>query len=174
VSGEVFLDERRLAERVAALGTELSRDYGGKHPLFIGILKSAAVFLADLVRALSIPAEYDLLALSSYARERERGGRQSIRIEKDLAQPIESRHVVVVDDVVDTGLTMQYVLRTLAARNPASIAVCTLLDRPHRRIAEVPIRYRGFTIPDVFLAGYGMDDAGRLRELPDLRIVETP
>lgn len=167
--GESVFDEASIGTRVRELGAEISRDYARRRPLLVGILSSSTMFLADLMRALSVPAEMDFLAISSYARERTRGGgRPGVRIEKDLAVSIEGRHVLIVEDVVDTGLTLHYVLRTLSARLPASLSVCALLDRPQRRIAAVSIAYRGFEIPDVFVVGYGMDHRERYRELPAL------
>lgn len=167
------IDEATIAARVRALGADISRDYRDRPPLLVGILSSSVVFLADLMRALDISAEMDFIAISSYARERARGsGRPGVRIEKDLSQSIEGRDVVLVEDIVDTGLTLHYVLCTLAARLPASLAVCALLDRPKRRIAEVEITYRGFAMPDVFVVGYGMDQRERFRELPALFALE--
>ena len=168
-----FLGEAAIAARVRELGAELSRDYAGRAPLLVGVLASSCVFLADVIRAMHEPAQLDFLAISSYARERARGsGRPGVRIEKDLSESIEGRHVIIIEDIVDTGLTLQYVLRTLSARLPASLAVCALLDRPQRRIADIKIAYRGFEIPDVFVAGYGMDRRGRYRELPGLHTLE--
>ena len=119
-------------------------------------------FLADLARAVTIPCQLDVISVNRY------GEGDGIAMEKDLAIPIEDRHVILVDDTVDTGLTLQFVVKTLLARNPASLAVCTLLDRPHRRIADIEIKYRGFEAPDVFVVGYGLGYLGRYRELPAL------
>jgi len=159
---EQLFNERAIAERVAQLGARISEDYAGTVPLIVGVLTSAAVFFADLTRALTIPCEFDVIALSRYA---DGGG---IRFLKDTTSPIEGRHVLLVDDTIDTGLTLQYVTKTLRARRPASLEVCTLLDRPHRRIVDVEVKYRGFEIPDVFVVGYGLDYQGRYRELPAL------
>ena len=160
--GEELFDAGTIASRVRELGAEISRDYAGKLPVFVGILNAAAPFLADLTRAVTIPAEYDVLAVTKFSEPR------GIRFEKDTSASIEGRHVILVDDTVDTGMTLQYVVKTLRAREPASLAVCTLLERPARRIADIDIKYRGFEIPDVYVVGYGLDHLGRYRELPSL------
>lgn len=164
--GGIVFDAETIRRRVAEIAREIERDYQGRRPLLIGVLKSSAIFLADLAREARLPVEFEILAISSYTRARERGG--GVRIETDAAVPLEGRDVIVVEDIVDTGLTLQYVLRTLGARLPASLAVCSLLDRPHRRIVEVPVRYRGFEIGDEFLVGYGLDYLEHYRHLPDL------
>ena len=160
--GDVIFDEAAIAARVAELGAEISRDYRGKVPMVIGILSAAAVFLADLTRAIDIPSEFDMLAVTKYSDS------EGIRFEKDTTHSVDGRHVIVVDDTIDTGMTLQYVLKSLQARNPASVAVCTLLDRPKRRIASIDVKYCGFEIPDVYVVGYGLDYKGRYRELPAL------
>lgn len=163
MTGELLYDADAIGRRIAELGAEISRDYEGKMPMLIGILDSSAMFLADLTRAVSIPCEFDFIAVSKFAPS------QSVRFEKDTASSIEGRHVILVEDAVDTGLTLQYVIKTLSAREPASIAVCTLLDRPRdRRIADIEVKYCAFKIPDVFLVGYGLDHDGLYRELPAL------
>lgn len=159
---ERLFDEEAIAHRVAELGARISADYAGRNPLVIGVLTSAAVFTADLTRAITIPCEYDLIALSRYADG------AGIRFLKDTTAAIEGRHVILVEDTIDTGLTLQYVTKTLRARRPASLEVCVLLDRPHRRIAQIEVKYRGFEIPDVYVVGYGLDYQGRYRELPAL------
>lgn len=130
--------------------------------MIVGVLTSSAIFVADLTRAIDIPCEFDFIALSRYADA------EGIRFIKDTSASVEARHVVLVEDTIDTGLTLQYVTRTLRQRQPASLEVCTLLDRPHRRIAGIDVKYRGFKIPDVFVVGYGLDYMGRYRELPEL------
>lgn len=160
--GDPLFDSRAIAARVADIGSEISRDYVGKLPVMVGMLSAAATFLADLVRAVTIPCQVDFVAVNKY------GDGDAVAIEKDLAIPISGRHVILVDDTVDTGLTLHYVIKTLRAREPASLAVCALLDRPHRRITDVEIKYRGFEVPDVFVVGYGLDYLGRYRELPAL------
>ncbi len=160
--GELLFDAQTIAGRVRELGAEISRDYAGKVPVLLGILNAAAPFLADLSRAVSIPCEFDAIAVTKFSDV------AGISFQKDTSASIEGRHILLVDDSVDTGLTLQYVVRTLSARNPASLAVCTLLDRPARRIADIQIQYRGFEIPDVYVVGYGLDYLGRYRELQAL------
>jgi len=162
VIGEPLFDAGSIADRVKAIGAAISRDYADKTPLMIGLLAAAATFLADLARAVTIPCHLDFIAVNKY------GDGEGIVFEKDAGIPVEGRHVILVDDTVDTGLTLQYVVKTLLGRGPASLAVCTLLDRPHRRIVDVEIKYRGFEVPDVFVVGYGLDYLGRYRELPAL------
>lgn len=168
--GSVLFDEESLHGRVRELGAAISSDHAGDLPLLIGILNSSSFFLADLARAVSIPCELDLIALTPYVPPP--GGRRAVRFEKDLSASIEGRHCILVEDVVDTGLTLQYVMRTLSNRAPASLEVCALLDRPQRRIADVPIRYRGFEIGDHFVVGYGLDHRGRYRELPAIHLFD--
>lgn len=159
---DLLFDEATIAARVRSLGSAISRDYAGRFPIVIGVLNAAAVFLADLTRAIEIPCEYDFIAVSRY------GDAEGIRFEKDTTYSIEGREVILVEDTIDTGLTLQYVSKTLRARAPASLEICTLLDRPHRRIAGIDVKYRGFEIPDVYVVGYGLDYHGRYRELPAL------
>ncbi len=163
---ERLFDEAAIQARVREIGESIARDYAGKRPMIVGVLTSAAVFVADLTRAIEIPCEFDFIALSRYEGEAQAG--QSIAFVKDTSASVEGRHVVLVEDTIDTGLTLQYIAKTLRARQPASLEVCTLLDRPHRRIARIEPKYRGFQIPDVFVVGYGLDYLGRYRELPEL------
>jgi hypoxanthine phosphoribosyltransferase len=160
--GEPLFDSAAIARRVSELGAAISREYAGKQPLLVGLLGAAAPFLADLSRALTIPCQIDVIALSRA------GDGEGIGLVKDLAVAPQGRHLILVDDTVDTGMTLQYVVKTLRAREPASLAVCTLLDRPHRRIADIKIEYRAFEAPDVYVVGYGLDYLGRYRELPAL------
>jgi hypoxanthine phosphoribosyltransferase len=162
VIGEPLFDAESIAGRVAAIGAAISDDYAGKTPLMIGLLAAAATFLADLLRAVTIPCHVDFISVSGC------GDGDGIEIEKDVAMDLCGRHVILVDDTIDTGLTLQYVVKRLLERAPASLAVCTLLDRPHRRIAQLEIKYRAFEVPDVFVVGYGLDYLGRYRELPAL------
>jgi len=160
--GEPLFDAGAIAGRVREIGAAISADYAGTVPVLVGLLGASAPFLADLSRALTIPCEIDVISVNRY------GDGEGITFLKDCEISVEARHVVIVDDTVDTGLTLQYVVKSLLARRPASLAVCTLLDRPHRRIADIEIKYRGFELPDVYVVGYGLDYLGRYRELPAL------
>ena len=160
--GEVLFDAATIAQRVRELGAAISRDYKGRMPVLIGILNAAAPFLADLTRAVSIPCEFDAIAVTKFSEV------EGIRFEKDTSASVEGRHVILVEDTIDTGMTLGYVVKALLARRPASLEVCTLLDRPTRRIADIDIKYRGFEIPDVYVVGYGLDYLGRYRELQAL------
>jgi hypoxanthine phosphoribosyltransferase len=157
---------------VRELGREIARDYATLEPILVAPLKASVVFLADLSRALEIPHSLDFLELASYAAGADTGGHARIRLLKDLDSEIAGRHVLVVEDVVDTGLTLNYLCKTLALRDPASLAAITLLDRPYRRLVEdLPVRYAGFTVPDELFVGYGFDLHERYRNLPDLHIL---
>jgi hypoxanthine phosphoribosyltransferase len=162
--GEVLVAEQDLGRRVAELGTEINRDYEGRDLVLVGILKGAAPFLADLMRHLTIPCEIDFMALSSYGSSTDSSG--VVRILKDLDAPIEGRDVLIVEDIIDSGLTLQYLLRNLSARNPGTLEVCALLTKPERRRVDLPIRYVGFEIPNRFAIGYGLDHKQRFRNLP--------
>ncbi len=156
------------------LGREIARDYDGREPLLVAPLKASFVFLADLSRALRIPHGIDFLELASYAAGADSGGHARIRLLKDLDTELAGRHVLVVEDVVDTGLTLNYLCKTLALRDPVSLAAVTLLDRPYRRLVEdIPVRYVGFTVPDELFVGYGFDLEERYRNLPDLYVLES-
>jgi hypoxanthine phosphoribosyltransferase len=167
---EVLLDADTIAGRVAELGAELSADYADRDPVLLSVLKGALVFLADLMRSMEIPSSIDLMELSSYGSGTETSGQ--VRILKDLSRSIEGRDVVIVEDIIDTGLTLNYLLRYLAERHPASITVCCLLDKPARRLADIEIDYRGFTIPDRFVVGYGLDFDERYRNLPYIGVLK--
>jgi hypoxanthine phosphoribosyltransferase len=162
----LLLTADQIQQRVHELGTEIERDYADREPVLIGVLKGSLVFLADLARAISVPLNVDFMSITSYGD----GGSPSgiVRILKDLDEPITGRHVILVEDIIDTGLTLTYLLATLSARNPASLDVCGLLDKSVRRIVEVPIRYKGFDIPDEFVIGYGLDYEGRYRNLREV------
>ena len=156
------------------LAKEISRDYEGREPLLVAPLKASVVFLADLSRALAIPHGVDFVELASYASGADTGGHAHIRLLKDLDAEIVGRHVLVVEDVIDTGLTLNYLCKTLALRDPASLAAVTLLDRPYRRLVEdLPVRYVGFTVPDELFVGYGFDLEERYRNLPDLHVLRS-
>jgi hypoxanthine phosphoribosyltransferase len=167
---EILLDADTIATRVAELGAQLSADYADRNPVLLIVLKGAVVFLADLMRSMDVPSSIDLMELSSYGAGTETSGQ--VRILKDLSKPIEGRDVIVVEDIIDTGLTLNYLLRYLAERQPASVSVCCLLDKPARRLADLEIQYRGFTIPDRFVVGYGLDYDERYRNLPYIGVLK--
>jgi hypoxanthine phosphoribosyltransferase len=167
---EVLLDAETIAGRVRELGAQLSADYAGRDPVLLSVLKGALVFLADLMRSMEIPSSIDLMELSSYGSGTETSGQ--VRILKDLSRSIEGRDVVIVEDIIDTGLTLNYLLRYLAERHPASIRICCLLDKPARRLADIEIDYRGFTIADRFVVGYGLDFDERYRNLPYIGVLK--
>ncbi|MDQ2690123.1 MAG: hypoxanthine phosphoribosyltransferase [Chloroflexota bacterium] len=167
---EVLLDSETIADRVAELGAQLSADFEGRDPVLVSVLKGALVFLADLMRAMDLPTSIDLMEVSSYGAGTETSGQ--VRIIKDLSKSIEGRHVIVVEDIIDTGLTLNYLLRYLADKNPASVSIVCLLDKPARRLAEIPIDYTGFTIPDRFVIGYGLDFDERYRNLPYIGVLK--
>jgi hypoxanthine phosphoribosyltransferase len=161
---EILLSEEQLRERIAELGAQLAADYAGRTPILVSVLKGSIIFLADLIRSTPIPLSLDLMEVSSYGSGTETSGQ--VRILKDLSSSIEGRDVVVVEDIIDTGLTLNYLLRYLGERHPSSIRICCLLDKPARRLADIEIAYRGFTIPDRFVVGYGLDYDERYRNLP--------
>jgi hypoxanthine phosphoribosyltransferase len=160
----VLIDEDALQARIAELGEEISADYGGRDLLLLGVLKGAVFFMADLMRRLTVPCEIDFMAISSYGAATDSSG--VVRILKDLEINIVGRHVLVVEDIIDSGLTLSYLVRTLEAREPASLEICALLTKPERREIEVDVRYVGFEIPNRFVIGYGLDFAERYRNLP--------
>ncbi|HEY7829199.1 MAG TPA: hypoxanthine phosphoribosyltransferase [Solirubrobacteraceae bacterium] len=162
--GEVLVDAEALQKRVAELGAEISRDYAGRSLLLIGVLKGAVFFLSDLMRFIDIPVEVDFMAVASYGSATDSSG--VVRILKDLDIVIAGRDVLIVEDIVDSGLTLQYLLRNLGSRDPGSLEVCALLTKPERRKVDLPTRYVGFEIPDRFVVGYGLDYAERYRNLP--------
>jgi len=162
--GEILVPERALTARISELAAEISRDYAGRELLLIGVLKGAVFFLSDLMRQLSIPVSVDFMAVASYGSATRSSG--VVRILKDLDAPIEGRDVLIVEDIVDSGLTLQYLLRNLAGRNPASLEVCALLIKPERRKVDLRTRYVGFEIPNRFAIGYGLDHGERYRNLP--------
>jgi hypoxanthine phosphoribosyltransferase len=167
---DILLTAEQIRARVQDLAAEISRDYRGLHPLLVTLLKGGIYFLADLSRALTVPAAIDFLAITSYAPDSPTG---VARLLKDLDEEITDRHVLLVEDIIDTGLTAAYLLRVLRTRNPASLALCTLLDKTARRIVPaLPIRYRGFEIPDVFVVGYGLDFRQQYRHLPYIAVLQ--
>jgi hypoxanthine phosphoribosyltransferase len=166
---EVLLSGEQIQARVAELGARLAADYAGRDPVLVSVLKGSIVFLADLVRRMEIPLSIDLMEVSSYGASTESSGQ--VRILKDLSMAIDGRDVIVVEDIIDTGLTLNYLLRYLHDKGPASIRICCLLDKPARRLADITIDYRGFTIPDRFVIGYGLDYDERYRNLPYIGVL---
>ena len=169
--GEVLVAEEDLNRRVRELAQEISRDYAGRDLVLIGVLKGAVFFVADLMRALQVPVEVDFMAVASYGSATRSSG--VVRILKDLDAAIEGRDVLIVEDIVDSGLTLQYLLRNLQGRGPASLEVCALLVKPDRRKVDLRTRYVGFEIPDEFAIGYGLDHAERYRNLPYVAALEA-
>jgi len=167
--GEVLIDEDTLRGRIVELGAEISADYEGRDLLLVGVLKGAIFFISDLMRELTVPCEIDFMAISSYGAATDSSG--VVRILKDLEINISGRDVLVVEDIIDSGLTLSYLRRTLSARKPGSLEICTLLTKPERREVEVPVRYVGFEIPNRFVIGYGLDFAERYRNLPDIGVL---
>jgi hypoxanthine phosphoribosyltransferase len=161
---EVVLTTEQIQQRVSELGQAISRDYLGLQPVVVGVLKGVLFFMADLLRSITIPLEMDILAVSSYSTEVRNMG--YVRLLKDLDIPINGRHVLFVEDVVDTGLTLNYLLKNLRDRNPASLEVCVIFNKPGNRFIETPLKYKGFDLPDRFVVGYGLDYREKYRNLP--------
>ena len=168
---EVLIPAGALQQRVRELGQAISVDYAGRDPLLLGVLKGVVIFMADLLRAITIPLEVDFLAVSSYSSEARRKG--LVRLEKDLGTNISGRHVLFVEDVIDTGLTLNYLLRSLWARQPASLEVCVLFNKPESRLIETPLKYKGFDLPDRFVVGYGLDYQEKYRNLPFVGVLKA-
>jgi hypoxanthine phosphoribosyltransferase len=162
--GEILIGPEELQARVRELGAEISADYTGRDLLLVGVLKGAVFFMADLMREISVSCEIDFMAISSYGASTDSSG--VVRILKDLDLNIDGRHVLVVEDIIDSGLTLSYLLRNLESREPASLEICALLTKPDRREIDVPVKYIGFEIPNRFVIGYGLDFAERYRNLP--------
>ena len=170
IVGEILVQPDDLSRRVRELGVQITADYAGRDLLLVGVLKGAVFFLSDLMRHIAVPTEVDFMAVASYGSATDSSG--VVRILKDLDVALEGRHVLIVEDIVDSGLTLQYLLRNLGARNPASIEVCALLTKPDRREVELEPRYVGFEIPNRFVVGYGLDYAERYRNLPYVAVLE--
>jgi hypoxanthine phosphoribosyltransferase len=168
--GKVLIPQNRLQERVSELGREISEAYRDQDLALVAILKGSFIFAADLLRAMTIPTSIDFMAISSYAGQT---GSGVVRLTKDLDESIAGRHVLLIEDIIDTGLTANYLLQNLKRRNPASLEICTLLDKSARRIIDLHLAYRGFEIPDVFVVGYGMDYQQRYRNLPHIAILRA-
>lgn len=170
--GRVVISEAQIGARIAEMAGEISRDYAGRSPLLVGVLKGAFVFMADLARAIRLPVEMDFMAVSSYGTATKTSG--IVRIVKDLDADLTDRHVIVVEDIVDSGLTLSYLHKGLLARGPASLEVCALLVKQGQQRARVNVAYTGFEIPAEFVVGYGLDVAERWRNLPDIRVAQLP
>ncbi len=167
----VLFTEAQIQERIRAIAAQVSRDYATTPPLLVSVLKGALYFMADLSRAITIPITIDFMAITSYGDETATTG--AVRLIKDLDEKITGRHVLLVEDIIDTGLTADYLLRTLRARDPSSLRICTLLDKTARRIVDtLPIRYRGFEVPDEFVVGYGLDHRQLYRNLPFIGVLK--
>lgn len=167
---EILITEAQIQNRVKEIGAQISEDYRSKCPVLVGVLKGVLFFMADLLRVISIPSEVDFLAVSSYSNEARNKG--VVRLIKDLELPINRRHVLFVEDVIDTGLTLNYLLRSLREREPASLEVCVLFNKPGRRLIDIPLRYKGFDLPDRFVVGYGLDHQEKYRNLPFIGLLK--
>ena len=167
---EIMFSEQQLAEKAAEIGAKISRDYAGKNPLLVGILKGSCMFFADMVRKIDIPCTIDFMAVSSYGKGAVSSG--EVVILKDLSYPVTDRHVILVEDILDSGRTLSNLMRLLSARDAASVEICTLLDKPSGRKVEVEAKYSGFTVPDACLVGYGLDYAENYRNLPYIGVLK--
>lgn len=161
---QILLSTEQIQARVVEIGQAISRDYAGRNPLLVGVLKGVVPFMADLLRAITIPVEVDFMAIASYSAAARHEG--MVRLVKDLEVPINGRSLLFVEDIIDTGLTLNYLLQTLRARNPASLDVCTLFNKEKLRLIDIPLRYKGFDLPDKFVVGYGLDYREKYRNLP--------
>ena len=167
---DVLFSEQQLADKVAELGARISADYAGKDPLIVSVLKGSYVFMADLTRRISIPCNVDFMAVSSYGAGTKTTG--EVQIIKDIGSKIDGRHLIIVEDILDSGVTLSFLMKVLKARGAASIRLCTLLSKPERRKVDVPVDYLGFEIPDAFVVGYGLDYAEKYRNLPYIGILK--
>jgi len=168
---QILFSAADIESKVMEMGAAISAEYAGKRPLLVGVLKGVFPFMADLMRWITIPIEVDYMAIASYdAAARDRG---VVRVQKDLDTPLDGRHVLFVEDVIDTGLTLNYLLKNLRTRRPAALHVCTLFDKPQRRLANIPIRYKGFDLPDRFVVGYGLDFRELYRNLPFVGLLKA-
>jgi len=167
---EVLISSEAIEDKVREIGARITEDYGGERLLLIGILRGAVVVMSDLMRNIDLQCELDFMDISSYGSGTSSSG--VVRILKDLEEDITGRHVLIVEDIIDTGLTLSYILRSLQARKPASLEICALLSKPSRRRADLDVRYLGFEVPDEFVVGYGLDYAGAYRNLPDICVLK--
>jgi len=166
----VLISREEIEKTVARIGAEISRDYAGKEPMMISVLKGAFIFMADLVRHVTVPCSVDFMSVSSYGKGTRTSG--EVQIIKDLDTNIEGKHVIVVEDILDSGVTLSYLLELLHARRPASIALCALFDKPQRHKVELELAYKGIEVPDEFIVGYGLDYAEKYRNLPDVCVLK--
>jgi hypoxanthine phosphoribosyltransferase len=171
--GPTFLEENAIGARVRQLGAEITGDYRGEEILLVGLLKGSVFFLADLARAIEVPLEIDFLSLSSYRTEHAQAGTKAIRFLKDLDQPVKDKNVIIVQDMIDSGLTLHYIYRSLSLRRPRTLEACILFDRPQLRLVDLEVRYRGFEVPDDFFVGYGFDYQQLFRNLPYVAYLKT-
>lgn len=170
ILGPMLISAEEIRQRVATLGEEITRDYKGKDLILVNVLRGGVVFLADLIREIKLPLAIDFMDISSYGISE--GSSGVVRITKDLEDNIEGKDVLIVEDIIDTGLTLRYLLRNLRAREPGSLEVCTLLDKSVRRIADIKIKYKGFDILDKYVVGYGLDFQQKYRNLPDIYVIK--
>lgn len=166
----VLLTEQEIAEKVKELGAQISRDYADKNPIIVCVLKGSFIFKADLVRAIDVPCTVDFMSVSSYGAGTTSSG--EVKIVKDFDQSVEGRHLIIVEDILDSGRTLSYLMKTLKARGAASITLCTFLDKPERRVVPVEVTYSGFTVPDAFIVGYGLDYDQMYRNLPYVGVLK--
>lgn len=166
----VLLTEQEIAEKVKELGAQISRDYADKNPIIVCVLKGSFIFMADLVRAIDVPCTVDFMSVSSYGAGTTSSG--EVKIVKDFDQSVEGRHLIIVEDILDSGRTLSYLMKTLKARGAASITLCTFLDKPERRVVPVEVTYSGFTVPDAFIVGYGLDYDQMYRNLPYVGVLK--
>jgi hypoxanthine phosphoribosyltransferase len=170
VEKKVLISSDQIQDKVQELGSRITQDYQGESPLLVGILRGAVIVMSDLMRAVDLPCDIDFMDISSYGTGSTSSG--VVRILKDLEEDITNRHVLIVEDIIDSGLTLSYLRRALLSRDPASLEIASMLSKPSRRKVELPVKYLGFEIPDEFVVGYGLDYAGSYRNLPDIRIVD--
>jgi len=168
---QILISEEQIQYQVRQIGRAVSRDYLGRNPLLVGVLKGVLFFMADLLRSISIPVELDFIAVSNYSAELR--GQGVVRLVKDLEIPITGRHILFVEDVIDTGLTLNYIVQNLWARQPASLETCVLFNKPDHRLIDIPIRYKGFDLPDQFVVGYGLDFKEKYRNLPFVGLLKS-
>ncbi len=167
---KVYFSEQEIQSKVRELGAAISRDYAGKNPLIVSVLKGSFIFMADLARSITIPCAFDFMAVSSYGAGTKTSG--EVKIIKDLDKELSGRHLILVEDILDSGVTLSYLMELLKARDPESLALCTLLDKPARRKREICVQYKGFEVPDEFIVGYGLDYAERYRNLPYIGVLK--